>query len=116
MENKDFVGMFCCPVCKEPMDVLLHKKLRKTLPQQQVIGPELCDKCKQKFTEENKVVIYEADTSAKLLGRFAVANMDSLVNLPEKTKEFIEKNRFILMLEEEFSTMMENFNEHNNKS
>jgi hypothetical protein len=28
----------------------------------------------------------------------------------------MEKNRFILMLKEEFSTMMENFNEHNNKS
>ena len=112
MEDKDFVGMFCCPICKEPMGLLLHKRLRKTLPKQQTIGPELCDKCKQKFTEENKVVIYEANTSAKLLGRYAVANMDGFINLPEKTKEFIEKNRFILMLEEEFSTMMENFNEN----
>lgn len=116
MEDKDFVGMFCCPICKEPMGILMDRRLKKTLPRHQAIGPELCDKCKQKFTEENKVVIYEADTSAKLLGRFAVANMDGFTNLPEKTKEFMEKNRFILMLEEEFSTMMENFNEHNNKS
>lgn len=110
MEDKDFVGMFCCPICKEPMGILMDRRIKKTLPKYQTIGPELCDKCKQKFTEEDKVVIYEADTSANLLGRYAVANMDGFINLPEKTKEFIKKNRYILMLREEFSVMMENYN------
>lgn len=114
MEDKDFVGMFCCPICKEPMGILMDKRLKKTLPKQQTIGPELCDKCKQKFIDENKVVIYEADDKGHLLGRYAIANMGGFINLPEETKKFIEKNRFILMLDNEFSAVMENFNENKN--
>lgn len=115
MEDKDFVGMFCCPICKEPMGILMDKRLKKTLPKQQAIGPELCDKCKQKFTEENKVVIYEADEKC-LLGRYAVVNRDGFCNLDEKTAEFIDKNRFILMTSEDFSNLMENFNANKDKS
>lgn len=114
MENKNFVGMFCCPICKEPMGILMDRRLKKTLPEYQTIGPELCDKCKQKFIDEDKAVIYEADDKGNLLGRYAVAKMEGFINLPEKIIEFIKKNRFILMLEEEFSAMLEKFNEHIN--
>ena len=114
MEDKDFVGMFCCPICKEPMGILMDRRLKKTLPKHQAIEPELCDKCKQKFIDEDKVVIYEADTSANLLGRYVIAKMEGFNNLPEKTLEFIKKNRFVLMLKDEFSAMMERFNEYNN--
>ena len=47
--DKDFVGMFCCPLCNEPIGLLMDKRLKKSLPKYQTIGPELCDKCKEKL-------------------------------------------------------------------
>ena len=115
MEDKDFVGMYCCPICKEPIGIIMDNRFKKTLSKYQTIGPELCDKCKQKFTEENDVVIYEADEN-RLLGRYIVVNRDGFCNLNKETAEFIDKNRFILMNSIDFSHIMENFNENKNKS
>lgn len=105
MENKGFVGMYCCPLCGEAIGLIFNKKLENNVPQKSVIGPELCEKCKKKLIDENSVVIYEADDKTNISGRYITVKMDTFKNLREGVKEFIEKNRFILMLEEEFDPL-----------
>ena len=100
--DKSYVGMYCCPLCGEAMGLLFNTKLEKNLPQKQVIGPELCEKCKKKLIDEDSIVVYEADSKQNISGRYIITKMNNFTNLRKETKEFIEKNRFILMLEEEF--------------
>lgn len=103
--DKSYVGMYCCPLCGEAIGLLFNTKLEKNLPQKQVIGPELCEKCKKKLIDENSAVIYEADEKTNISGRYITVKMDNFKNLREDVKEFIEKNRFILMLEKEFEPL-----------
>lgn len=103
--DKSYVGMYCCPLCGEAIGLLLNKTLKNNVPKKSVIGPELCEKCKKKLIDENSVVIYEADEKQNISGRYITVKMDNLKNLRKETKEFIEKNRFILMLEEEFDPL-----------
>ena len=116
MNDKDFVGMFCCPVCKEPMGLLMDKQLKKTINRTQVIGPELCENCKKKFTEENQVVVYEADDKSNLIGRYLIVNFDAFKNINENTLKFIKEHRFILMLEHDFNNVWRNMHANKNKS
>ena len=44
--EKDFVGMTQCFFCMEAKEVLLDRRLRKTLPRMAVYDHEPCDKCK----------------------------------------------------------------------
>lgn len=100
--DKSYVGMYCCPLCGEAIGLILNSKLENNVPQKSVIGPELCEKCKKKLIDENSVVIYEADEKQNISGRYIIVKMDNFKNLRENVKEFVEKNRFILMLKEEF--------------
>lgn len=113
--DKSYVGMYCCPLCGEAIGLLFNTKLEKNLPQKQIIGPELCEKCKKKLIDENSVVIYEADEKQNRSGRYFTVKMDSLINLRENVKEFIEKNRFILMLEKEFDPLWNKIKQENEK-
>ena len=115
MENKSFVGMYCCPLCGETIGLILNTKLEKNIPQKSVIGPELCEKCKKKLIDENSFVIYEADEKTNISGRYITVKMDSLKNLSKEIKEFIEKNRFVLMLEEEFESPWNEIEQNKNK-
>lgn len=100
--DKSYVGMYCCPLCGETIGLLLNKKLENNVPKKSVIGPELCEKCKKKFIDENSVVVYEVDEKQNISGRYFTVKMDNFNNLRKETKEFIEKNRFILMLDKDF--------------
>lgn len=104
--DKSYVGMYCCPLCGESMGLLFNTKLENNVPQKSVISPELCEKCKKKLIDENSVVIYEADEKTNITGRYITAKMDYFTNLNKETKEFIEKNRFVLMLKEEFKPLL----------
>jgi len=44
--EKDFVGMTQCFFCMEAKEVLLDRRLRKTLPRMAVYDHEPCDKCR----------------------------------------------------------------------
>lgn len=97
MNDKSHVGMFCCPLCKEPMGVLLNKYLRNTLDQYNIIGPELCDKCKQRLKDEDHIILYEAEKTPKgprLLGKWIEVDLKPFLNDNEKENNFLKENRF----------------------
>ena len=94
--DKDFVGMLCCPLCNEPIGLLLDRRLKKSLPKYQTIGPELCDKCKEKLKNEGNVVLYEAeitDKGPKMNGRYIIINENGLT-IQENYQKHIQKERF----------------------
>lgn len=111
--DKSYVGMYCCPLCGEAIGLLLNTKLEHNVPQKSIIGPELCEKCKKKLIDENSVVVYEADKKQNISGRYFTVKMNNFNNLRKETKEFIEKNRFILMLEEEFNPLWNKIEQEN---
>jgi hypothetical protein len=103
MSDKSFVGMVVCPICREPKHIVIDRRLKNTMDKYMWDGsPELCDKCKQKFKDENKVVVYEADKTDKgfnLNGKYIIISYDNLNKdlLSEQHKKFIEKERFMLI-------------------
>jgi hypothetical protein len=44
--ERDYVGMMQCFFCGEAKEVLLDRRLKKTLPRMAVYDHEPCDKCK----------------------------------------------------------------------
>lgn len=97
MSDKNYVGMFNCPLCNEPIGLILNKRLSKTLPRNCIIGPELCDNCKKNLTEKGTIILYEAEQTGnkkepyKLLGRFVEVNIDPF--LDGNNDEFLQKER-----------------------
>lgn len=97
MNDKSHVGMFCCPLCKEPMGVLLDRQLKNSLKQYNIIGPELCDKCKQRLKDEDHIILYEAEKTPKgprLLGKWIEVDLKPFLNDNEKENNFLKENRF----------------------
>ena len=118
MENH--VGMDCCMLCGEPKSIALATEYKEVngkmqpkhpIPQRFASSPELCDKCLEKMKNDGTFVIYEAEqvynTKHKrelpeFTGRFLIAQMAG-VDKSFESYNFIEKNRFILCLPEEFN-------------
>ena len=97
MNDKSHVGMFCCPLCKEPMGVLLDRRLKNSLEQFNIIGPELCDKCKQRLKDEDHIILYEAEKTPKgmrLIGKWIEVDLKPFLNDNEKENNFLKENRF----------------------
>lgn len=99
MNDKNYVGMFNCPKCGEPIGILLDKKLKNTLEKNNVIGPELCDKCIKELQYNNQILLYEADPNEKglpeMTGRYVIIN-DDIINKEEDEhkKKFMQDKRF----------------------
>lgn len=55
--EKSHVGMDCCVICGEPIQILLDRKLRKILPRKIVTSPVPCDKCKKKYLTKGILMI-----------------------------------------------------------
>lgn len=108
MSDKSFVGMV---VCREPKHIVIDRRLKNTMDKYG--SPELCDKCKQKFKDENKVVVYEADKTDKgfnLNGKYIIISYDNLNKdlLSEQHKKFIEEERFMLIEPDAHNERMKN--------
>lgn len=97
MNDKSHVGMFCCPLCKEPMGVLLDRQLKNSLDKFNIIGPGLCDKCKQRLKDEDHIILYEAEKTPKgmrLIGKWIEVDLKPFLNDNEKENNFLKENRF----------------------
>ena len=68
MEDKDFIGMFCCPICKEPMSILMDKRLKKIVVTEK--GLESHKKVIERLNEIDGELI-----SPKLLIFYSCANI-----------------------------------------
>lgn len=99
MNDKSHVGMFNCPKCGEPIGILLDKHLRNSLERNNIIGPELCEKCVKELQEKNQLLMYEAEPNEKgmpnLTGRYVIINDAIIENEKnENKKKFMQEKRF----------------------
>lgn len=104
--EKDFIGMDCCPICDEPRGILIHKHLRKTLSEKMCTSPKPCDKCIKDLEENNAFIMYECrgenHHTPDFTGRWVKCNLEAF-NFPEDTMNFIKENRFMCATEENFN-------------
>ncbi len=110
-EEKDWIALECCPVCGKERGIVIHQRMSKTLPKHVTSDPYLCDDCLKDAKENGWFIIYECGEPKKknkpnFTGRFVKANIAALnQNIDERTKTFIETNRFILMRKEDFEQL-----------
>lgn len=103
MNNKkgEWIAMDCCPICNKDISIVIDQTMKGKFKDKQVITSfYLCDDCIKKFTEENRIIIYEAegfdkDGKPNITGQYI--NLDfkalNIERFNEKQKEFIIKNR-----------------------
>lgn len=99
MNDKSHVGMYNCPKCGEPIGILLDKHLRNSLERNNVIGPELCDKCVKELQDNNQLLMYEAEPNdkgmPKMTGRYVIIGDAIIKNEKnEHKKKFMQEKRF----------------------
>lgn len=100
--NKDvnMCAMDMCILCKKSKQLLINSRFKKDFPERVVTGPELCEDCKKKLIEENKVVCYEAEKNLNdefiLKGPYVVIPYEILAEntIEEDKLEFLKKERF----------------------
>ncbi len=114
-DDVNICGMDLCPLCGEVKNLVINAKLRKNFPDKMITGPELCDKCKEKLTKEDRIVLFVADydtTKNKLLGlkgSYAILPLEvlKLDTFTEQQKEFVKTER-VGLCSEEFLTYLKN--------
>ena len=111
MEEKDWIGMDCCPICGEPRGLIMNQRMSKTLPKYMCSSIDLCDKCLKDAKENGWFILYETTekyVKGKLhhmpTGRFMKLNFEALS--PEAPGyEQIDKIRVCLTSEEDFNNI-----------
>lgn len=61
--DKSHVGMVLCSICQEPMEILLDRKLKKSLCRNNIIPGRVCDECGKKYLSEG-ILIMNPDTGS----------------------------------------------------
>lgn len=117
MSDKSHVGMGNCIMCLEPAIILLDKRLRKTLPREQVV-PELCNECKEKVKNGYALIKAKNDKEGIQLNGTYVVVLDSFASklmkdMEEKHIEHFKSERWTLVEAEIFDTMFSNLIEGN---
>lgn len=111
MEEKDWIGMDCCPVCGEPRGIIMNRRMSKTLNKYMTTSLDLCNKCLKDAKENGWFIMYETieefvkgKLCHKPTGRFMKLNFDSL-STETPGYEQIEKIRVCLTSEEDFNNI-----------
>ena len=121
MEEKDWIALECCPICGKARGIAINQRMSKTLSKHVIMDPHLCDDCLKDAKENGWFVVYECGEPKKknqpnFTGRFIKIRFEALnQNIDERTKKFIDENRFILMLEDSFE-QLEKDNDSTNAS
>lgn len=83
--NLDFVGMSNCFFCGKPKEILLNKRLKKSLPHSAVYNKEPCNECKE-FMAQGIIIIGvkdgEAGDNPYRTGEWFVLKEEALKNIP----------------------------------
>ena len=108
MKENNFVALDMCPYCDEPKGIAIHQNL-KDLPQPCMTSPEPCEKCKEKFIQNNIVPVWSTFTDEK--GQIHFNNEYFFIKRDTvRTAELIDMMRtsgFLIMKEEEFNKAKE---------
>ena len=92
--EKDFVGMTQCFFCGEAKEVLLDRRLRKTLPKIAVYDHEPCDKCKEWMEQGIILISVRQGSDAKnpfRTGGWAVIREDAFKRIFKDSDEALKK-------------------------
>ena len=110
-EEKDWIGMDCCPVCGEPRGIVMNRRMSKTLNKYMTTSLDLCDKCLKDAKENGWFILYEITDEFikgklchKPTGRFMKLNFDAL-STETPGYEQINKIRVCLTNEENFNNI-----------
>lgn len=110
-EEKDLIGMDCCPVCGEPRGIIMDKRMKKSLNKFMTTSLDLCDKCLKDAKENGWFIMYETTNEFiggklhyKPTGRFMKLNFDAL-STETPGYEQINKIRVCLTSEEYFNNI-----------
>lgn len=111
MEEKDWIGMDCCPICGEPRGIIINQRMKKTLDKHMVASLDLCDKCLKDAKENGWFILYETTDEfikGKLhhvpTGRFMKLNFEGL-RTDAPGYEQIDKIRVCLTSKEDFDNI-----------
>jgi len=61
--EKSHVGMVLCTICQEPMEILLDRRLKKSLCRNNIIPGRVCEECGGKYLSEG-ILIMNPDTGS----------------------------------------------------
>lgn len=112
-EEKDWVGMDCCPICGKPRGIVMNRRMSKTLDKYITTSLDLCDNCLKDAKEKGWFILYEITDEFvkgklrhKPTGRFMKLNFEAL-STDTPGYEHIEKTRVCLTNEEDFNNIYE---------
>lgn len=110
-EEKDWIAMDCCPICKEPRGIIMHQRMSKTLNKFMTTSLDLCDNCLKDAKENGWFIMYETTEEYikgklhhKPTGRFMKLNFNAL-STETPGYEQIEKIRVCLTSKEDFNNI-----------
>lgn len=113
----DFVARDTCILCGDTVGVVLNQRLKSISDGPHTLS--LCDKCKQKLTDNKKLLVIEVTMNNKgriigITGRMAQINEEVLKENTPNYKKIME-DRVITMDEETFN-YLENLGKENGKA
>lgn len=110
-EEKDWIGMDCCPVCGEPRGIIMDQRMKKSLNKYMTTSLDLCDDCLKDAKENGWFILYETTDEFiggklfhKPTGRFMKLNFNAL-STETPGYEQVNKIRVCLTNEEYFNNI-----------
>jgi len=110
-EEKDWIGMECCPICGEPRGIVMDQRMKKSLNKYMTASLDLCDKCLKDAKENGWFILYETTEEFvkgklyhKPTGRFMKLNFEAL-STETPGYDRINDIRVCLTSEEDFNNI-----------
>ena len=111
-DEKNWIGMNCCPLCGEPKNIVINKRMNKTLEKNICLSPELCEKCKKQAKEEGWFILYECDPEQigkkikyNFTGRYMKMRMEAL-DKAYQNYDYVNEHRFVCADLETFKNLL----------
>jgi hypothetical protein len=90
-EEKSYVGMQMCPICKkEATGILMDRRLKASLPRQS-LGVEPCDKCRKKYLKNGILMINPYTGSLVVIRESAFKRIFKNTPVPPKRIAFAQE-------------------------